>query len=226
MEEASTFLGYVFHNPSLLEEALTTPACKMSEPGVRDNQRLEFLGDAVLGLLSGDKLYREHPEMEEGELTIRRTRLVSTIALSQAAARISLAPRLKRNRGTRDETLDTHALADAIEAILGAAWLDGGLDAARRIFDALQLEEHIENVRWGGNPKGELLLRAQAMKPHRKVTYTQISKTGESHAPVFRCQASIVGVGQAQGEGRSRKDAEAAAAATLLEMMDERTFAE
>ena len=91
--------GYTFTNDALLEEALTTPACRMARPGIRDNQRLEFLGDAVLGLFAANDLYKAYPKEEEGPLTVKRTHMVSTAALVAAADRLGLAARLKVNKG-------------------------------------------------------------------------------------------------------------------------------
>ena len=93
----------------------------MSEPTAHDNQRLEFLGDAVLGFLAADRLYAEFPHEAEGPLTVKRTHLVSSAALCAAAERLGLAAHLKRNRGAAELPRNSKTLADAIEAIIGAA---------------------------------------------------------------------------------------------------------
>ena len=85
-------VGYEFKNEALLEEALTTPAYRMDVPDAKDNQRLEFLGDAVLGMLSAERLYAEFPEEQEGPLTVRRTHMVSAAALCETANRLGLQP--------------------------------------------------------------------------------------------------------------------------------------
>ncbi len=209
-------LGYRFANPGLLAMALTTPAYRMMFPDSPDNQRLEFLGDAVLGLLAADALYRECPRSPEGRLTIQRCHMVSTGALCAAAQRHNLAPLLRRNKGAKELSPNAHTLADAVEAILGAAWLDGGLDAARRVFNALGLEANAESGEWSVNPKGELQKRAQALHPNNHPLYTTLSVTGSSHEPVFTVRVEVHGAGSAEGSARSRKEAEAAAAANLL----------
>ena len=95
-------IGYTFKDAALLERALTTPACRMDRPGVLDNQRLEFLGDAVLGLLSAEYVFKSHPDEQEGALTVRRTHLVSTVALAEAAEKLGLRDFLKRNAGATE----------------------------------------------------------------------------------------------------------------------------
>ncbi len=215
-----TIFGYTFSNPALLDEALTTPSFRMTCPEAHDNQRLEFLGDAVLDFLAADTLYATSPRAAEGQLTIRRTHMVSTPALCAAAARHGLAPLLKRNKGAGPLPANAKTLADAIEAILGAAWLDGGLDAARTVFAALGLETNAEKGSWSDNPKGDLQIRVQAMTPQRHPVYTLLSVGGKSHEPVFEVRVTVEGVGSATASARNRKEAEGAAAARLLAQMD------
>ena len=119
--------GYSFKNAALLEEALTTPSFKMSSPDAADNQRLEFLGDAVLGFIAAERLYGSLPDAPEGVLTVKRTHMGSSAALCAAAARHDLAPRLRRNKGAAPLPENSKTLADAVEAVIGAAFLDGGL---------------------------------------------------------------------------------------------------
>ena len=92
-------LGYVFRDKTLLERALTTPACRMDHPELPDNQRLEFLGDAVFGLLSADAVFAAYPDEQEGPLTVRRTHLVSGAMLAKVAERMGLRDHLRRNKG-------------------------------------------------------------------------------------------------------------------------------
>ena len=210
-------LGYEFARGELLAEALTTPSYRMDHPDAKDNQRLEFLGDAVLGMLSAERLFAEFPDEQEGPLTVRRTRLVSTEALCEAANRLGLAARLRRNRNATELPRDAKTLADAVEAIIGAVYLDGGLAAARRVFDALALTEKAVEYDWRGNPKGELQVRAQAMRPPRHPVYELLKTEGKAHEPVFTVRVSVEGVGSATAAARSHKQAEALAAAALLE---------
>lgn len=209
--EAEIF-GYVFSDPSLLDEALTAPSYRMEHPKARDNQRLEFLGDAVLGLLAADRLYHGRPCGSEGDLTVSRTRMVSAAALCKAAAAHGLSSRLRMNAKAGVPPENSKTYADAVEAVIGAAWLDGGLEAARTVFDALDLE----NVRAPENPKGELQIKAQSMKPPRRPEYGLVSVAGKAHEPVFTVKVSLEGVGEAVASARNRKEAEFAAAAELL----------
>ncbi|MBO7482926.1 MAG: ribonuclease III [Kiritimatiellae bacterium] len=213
---SDTIFGYTFRDPSLLEEALTTPSYRMSAPDARDNQRLEFLGDAVLDFLAADQLYAESPEDSEGTLTVKRTHMVSSPALCDAAARHGLAARLRRNKGAEPLPPGAKTFADAVEAIIGAAWLDGGLDAARKVFEALELETNAEGSAWSGNPKGDLQVRVQAMTPPRHPEYTLLDVAGKSHEPIFTVKVSVDGVGEETARARTRKEAESAAAAKLL----------
>ena len=213
--------GYTFADEALLEEALTTPSYRMQFPDAKDNQRLEFLGDAVLGLLSAERLYGELPHEQEGPLTIRRTHMVSAAALCEAAARHGLAARLRRNKGAEELPRHAKTLADAIEAIIGAAYLDGGFAAAKRVFDALELDSNAERGDWSVNPKGDLQIKAQAMKPPRQPEYTLLETSGKAHEPIFTVKVSVEGVGEAVAKAGVRKEAEALAAAELLKKLNE-----
>jgi len=215
--------GYTFRNPALLEEALTTPSYRMTSPGASDNQRLEFLGDAVLDFLAADRLYAEYPGDAEGPLTVKRTHMVSSAALCEAAARSGdLAGRLRRNKGASPLPQGAKVYADAVEAIIGAAWLDGGLEAAKRIFDALKLSPSPKAAAWDDNPKGYLQTVSQAMTPPRHPEYTTVGISGKAHAPVFTIKVKVEGMGEATASSGSRKDAETAAAAALLKSAAER----
>ena len=210
------FLGHRFADESLLEEALTTPSYRMDVPDAVDNQRLEFLGDAVLGMLGAERVFTEFPSEQEGVLTVRRTHMVSSAALCAAANRLGLAEHLRRNRASETLPRDAKTLADAVEANIGAAYLDGGLAAAKQVFEALGLTANAAGGEWCTNPKGELQVRAQAMKPPRHPEYTLLKTTGKAHEPVFTVRVFVDGVGEATASAHSHKQAEANAAAELL----------
>ncbi len=214
-----TIFGYEFTDEALLEEALTTPSCKQTDRGVRDNQRLEFLGDAVLGLLAADRLFAALPREAEGSLTVRRTHMVSSTALCEAAARHGLAPLLRRNKGAEPLGSGSKTLADAVEAIIGAAYLDGGMAAAKAVFEALALTDRAKESEWSENPKGELQVRAQAMTPPRHPEYRLVRTEGKAHDPLFTVEVSVDGLGTATGTARTRKEAESHAAASLISML-------
>ena len=212
----NVFLGHAFADASLLKEALTTPSCKMTSPEVRDNQRLEFLGDAVLGLLAADRIFSCRPDLGEGDLTVERTHMVSTEALRAAAVRTGLEKHLFTNKGAKEGDLKGKALADAVEAVIGAAYLDGGLDGAREVFDALELAENSVADDTLANPKGALQVWAQSLKPPLHPAYDLVSCAGPSHAPTFTVSASVEGYGSETAKAGTRKEAESAAAAKLL----------
>ena len=188
----------------------------MSTPSAKDNQRLEFRGDAVLGMLAADSVFAKDARAAEGQLTIRRTHMVSTAALCEAAGRTNLAARLRRNKAAAEMPRNSKTLADAIEAIVGAAWLDGGLDAARTVFKALELDANANTGFWAENPKGELQMRAQAMTPSRHPAYKLLKTEGAAHSPLFTVEVSIEGIGNATAQAGSLKEAESKAAAKLL----------
>ena len=214
--------GYTFKDDALLKEALTTPAYRMDHPRATDNQRLEFLGDAVLGLLSADRLYAEFPGESEGPLSMRRSHMVSAAALCGVAARRGLLPKLKRNRGAAPLSAKAKTVADAVEAILGAVYLDGGYAEAKRVFLALGIPENEREDAHGGNPKGALQERAQALKPPRHPVYELVRAAGEAHAPRFTVRASIEGLGAAEATAGNHKEAETRAAEILLRRLSQK----
>ena len=211
--------GYSFKDEGLLTEALTTPSYRMTFPDATDNQRLEFLGDAVLGLLSAERVFAAFPKEAEGPLTVRRTHMVSSAALCEAANRAGLASSLRRNRGADDLPRNAKTLADAVEAIIGAAYLDGGLEAAAQVFEALDLSANAAEGEWNGNPKGELQVISQAMTPPRRPEYTLVKTAGTAHEPVFTVRVKVEGLGEAEATSGSHKKAESLAAANLLKSL-------
>ena len=166
--------------------------------------------------MAAERLYREFPREQEGRLTVRRTHMVSSAALCAVADRIGLAACLRRNKAAAPLPKGAKTLADAVEAIIGAAYIDGGLDAARRVFEALGLGANAAAGEWSANPKGELQVRAQAMKPARLPKYELLGTTGKAHEPVFTVRVEVEGLGEATASAHSHKEAEALAAAALL----------
>ena len=211
-----TVFGYEFRDASLAVAALTAPAYRMDHPDARDNQRLEFLGDSVLGLLAAERMYAAFPDEPEGQLTVRRTHMVSTAALCEAAGRLGLAALLRRNRAAAELPRNSKTLADAVEAVIGAAYLDGGFAAARQVFAALDLDANARAPEWSENPKGELQVRAQAMTPPRHPQYELLEVAGKAHEPVFTVRVTVDGIGVATASAHTRREAEAAAAVKLL----------
>ncbi len=207
-------LGYTFSRPELLHQALTHPSC-----GPEDNQRLEFLGDAVLQYLMSDILYATHPASQEGQLTHLRALLVCEAALSQVARTMNVGDALLMDKG---EALTggrekPSVLCDAMEAILAAVYLDGGLEAARGII--LRHWPKPEDVRRPmQDSKGalqEYLQRDSGEAP----TYATVAQSGPPHDRMFEAAVYRYGQELARGTGRTKKQAEQAAALTALEKL-------
>jgi|SRR5581483_332683 ribonuclease-3 len=216
-------LGYVFKNPGLLQLALTHPSVA-HEQGVpvQHNQRLEFLGDAVLQLILTRELYQKFPEFGEGPLTKARAKLVNRQALAEMGRRLDLGRHLIISRGEEAHggRERSSTLADAFEAMLGAVFLDGGFDAAAEVIlhgfrDAFG---DLSGIPVLENPKGELqelLQTHSAEAPH----YHVVSATGPDHDRIFECTVHHEGVELARGRGKSKKAAESEAALAALKFL-------
>lgn len=220
MESLEVKIGYKFRNSLLLAEALTHPslAYETQRPHF-DNQRLEFLGDAVLQLALTDHLYQLFPGFTEGDLTKLRARLVSKAALCQFASEIGLGTFVMLGRGEEASGGRTRAstLADAFEALLGAIYLDGGFDAAREVVLQVTKNE-VKNISVKPeekNPKGSLQEVLQSIVPESPV-YKLVSEDGPDHDKKFVIEVLWLGNVLAQGEGSNKKQAEAAAASEAL----------
>ncbi len=222
--ELAKMLGYTFRNESLLRLALKHPSVTHEDKGeLYNNQRLEFLGDAVLQLALTQELYDKHPQEEEGALTKARAQMVNRRALANQAEHLNLGIYLRMSHG---EELSggrqrTSSLADAFEAIIGAVFVDGGYEEARR-FVLHQFEGLLSKVSIitnQDNPKGELQERLQATSPCPP-TYELVSVSGPDHDRMFVCRVHHLGVELGRGSGRSKKEAESQAALAALIGMD------
>ncbi len=213
-------LGYRFHNRDLLQLALTHPSVA-HEQGLRvqTNQRLEFLGDAVLQLVLTRELYEKFPAFGEGPLTKARAKLVNRRTLAEHARQLGLGAHLILSRGEeqhggRDRQ---SALADTFEALLGAIFLDGGFEAAREFIlsEFLGAFGELSALPILENPKGELQELLQAVSSEAPQYYVA-SATGPDHDRVFECTVHHGGAELARGQGKSKKDAESQAALAAL----------
>ncbi len=220
-------LGYTFRDKGLLELALTAPSCRGERQGdaLADNQRLEFLGDAVVGLLAAGLVYARYTDETEGGLSVRRSHLTSGRALARVARRIGLGAFLRLGRadeqgGGRDKD---KPLVDALEALFGAAWCDGGLPAAERIFATLLGEldaaDEAGDTQWQDNPKGRLQELAQRHAWPDSPRYETVGVEGPAHAPHYTVRACVAGGAEAYGAGTTKRAAEAEAASRLLERL-------
>ena len=209
-------LGYSFEDPGLLRLALTHPSAQGSA-GARDYQRLEFLGDRVLGLVVAESLYKTCPQDSEGALARRYNDLVHRDACAAIARTLDLGPHLIMSEaeaasgGARKSAI----LADVCESVIGAVFLDGGYEASRRLVQRL----------WGTwlshpgpvpiDPKTALQEWAQGMKLPLP-NYTDVDRSGPDHAPEFTVEARVSGYAPARGTGASKRAAQEAAATTIL----------
>ncbi len=215
-------LGYRFRDRGLLEHALTHKSKAHEDPsgGVVDNESLEFLGDAVLGLVVADALFRAFPRSSEGQKSKIKANLVSTTALAEMANALGLGDHMILGRGEEKTggRRKPALLADTCEALIAALYIDGGLDAARG-FILRELGSHIEEARqpgfFGRDHKSRLQERLQSLGrslPHYRVS----AESGPEHRKLFVVQVTVDDVQLAQAEGRTKKDAEQEAARLAL----------
>lgn len=215
-------LGYDFHDHPLLVLALTHPSLA-HEAGVgplqQHNQRLEFLGDAVLQLVITAELYAKFPLFGEGPLTQARAQMVNRTSLAGQGRRLNLGDHLILSRGeeTTGGRIRASTLADAFEAVIGALFLDAGYERTAEVILRLFRDEFGELVELPNliNPKGELQEYLQAKSPEPP-HYVQISVSGPDHFRQFECAVYHGSQELARGVGRSKKLAESAAALEAL----------
>lgn len=224
LHELEQHLDYTFHDLRLLRAALyhSSYANEHRAQSVSSNERLEFLGDAVLGFVSADYLYRKHPDLPEGELTRIRAALVCEDSLHEVAQRLHLGDFLMLGKG-EESGGGRHRpsiLADAVEAVLAAVYLDGGIDEARALVHRILLEKEPEQVVESRRRdcKTELQELVQR-KPNQELRYELVSESGPDHAKVFTVAVMLNGQVVGLGSGRSKKEAEQSAARTALEQM-------
>ncbi len=219
-------LGYAFKNRGLLETALTNPSYRADHAAERieDNQRLEFLGDAVFGLLTAQQVFERYADEDEGGLTVRRSHLASGRALAELARRIGLGQYLRLGKG--DEAAGGRdkdkPLTDAMEAVFGAAWCDGGAKAVKAVYAKLMADSaEMPLDLWAENPKGRLQELAQRNAWPDSPAYELMEVTGPSHAPAYTVKARVHGGHEALGAGRTKRAAEVTAAQALLRVLEE-----
>ena len=212
--------GYTFRQPKLLELALTHRSAVATDSEAPSNERLEFLGDSVLGLVVADQLYLDHPEQSEGDLTKTKAMLVNEVTLAAIAREIglnqcvSLSPEELRAGGQERPSI----VADAFEAIIGAIYRDGGYDAARDVVMRLiyTRKDRITTDESQRNYKGELLELVQS-RGEGMPRYEVVMERGPDHAKEFHVIVLIGGQKIGNGVGTSKKEAEQKAASIALE---------
>ena len=220
LESLEIILGYSFKNRELLEQALTHPSLSYeTQRACGDNQRLEFLGDAVLQLIITHDLFDRFHDFTEGALTKLRSRMVSRSALTHYAKEINLGSHLRMGKGEESSGGRSRpsTLADAFEALIAAIYLDSNYDQARAIVLSL-LEKELALISAQPveiNPKGQLQELLQA-KSSASPNYRIISQEGPDHAKRFEANVEWCGEILGVGSGQSKKEAEIAAALVAL----------
>jgi ribonuclease III len=218
-----TRMAYQFRDVSLLRLALTHPSVAHEQGRlVRHNQRLEFLGDAVLGLILTQELYEKFPMASEGPLTKARAQMINRRTLAEQARRIELQNDLILSRGEEANLGRSRAsaLADGFEALVGAVFMDGGLEAARAfvLHSFREVFGELTSIPTLENPKGELqeILQARSTEAPQ---YVVAGETGPDHDRSFECVVTHGGVELGRGRGKSKKAAESEAAVAALKTL-------
>jgi ribonuclease III len=227
LEQLESALAYRFQTPAHLSMALCHSSYVNEQPQGRlvSNERLEFLGDAVLNLAISHLLMTQHPELAEGELSRNRAYLVNETQLAAIAREIDLGPHLLLGKGEEltDGREKNSILADAVEAVIAAIYLDGGFDAAYSFVEK-RFSERLRSVnrrRHGTDFKSRLQERVQATH-HEVPRYEVIGASGPDHDKTFRVRMHVAGI-TADGDGKSKKMAEQEAARIGLELLDQST---
>ena len=225
IKDLETAIGYRFRNISLLQNALThsSYANERWHNSLLSNERLEFLGDSVLGMLVAEYLYKTFPNRPEGELTRMRADMVCEHTLATAANRIGLGDHLllghgeEQGGGRHRESI----LADAMESVIAASFLDGGLDAALKIVQQFILVEVPVTKMHNADYKTGLQELVQ-QKKNQVLSYALVGETGPDHDKEFRVEVSLNGTVVGKGVGSSKKRAEQDAARDALEALRKR----
>ncbi|MBE6976348.1 MAG: ribonuclease III [Ruminococcaceae bacterium] len=222
MKELETAIGYRFQNINLLQNALahSSYANERWHNSLMSNERLEFLGDSILGMLVADHLYRTFPDRPEGELTRMRADMVCERSLAKIAGEIGLGTHLLLGRGEEQSggrSRDS-ILADAVESVIAACYLDGGMDAALTFVQRFVLSRvptaGLQNVDY----KTALQEQVQ-QKRNQTLSYTLVGESGPDHDKHFQVELTLNGVVIGKGVGTSKKRAEQDAARVALENM-------
>lgn len=212
-------IGYRFSNMMLLHEALTHSSAAHGQKGIANYERLEFLGDRVLGLAMAEHLFQAFPEAAEGELARRFNSLVNKATCVDVAEELELGPYIKLGDsealagGRRKQTI----LADSCEALLGAIYLDGGWEPVKAVVTSFWARRAAEVASIPLDAKTALQEWVQGRGGETKLPrYLKIAASGPDHAPAFVYEVRVEGLEPARGKGASRRAAEQAAATAML----------
>lgn len=217
-------LGLTFRDEALLEQALVHSSFVNEHPeaALRSNERLEFLGDAVVSLVFSEALWISHPEDPEGSLTTRRAAIVSTRGLARIASRLDLGPALSMGQGAErsGERRRSSVLAGTLEALVAAIYLDQGLETARdRLYEWAASELQAPRGSLAPKPAKSRLQEFSFATTGRAPAYTLVSAEGPDHQKHYVIDVSVDGQHLGRGTGRSRREAETEAARAALELL-------
>ena len=218
-------LGYLFRNRALLETALThsSYANENRASGIVCNERLEFLGDSVLGVTVADFLYRHFPDMPEGRMTRLRAELVCEQSLHRVALELHLGDYLRLGKGEEHNGGRKRAsiLSDAVEAVIAAMYLDAGMETAAGFIHRCLLDD-VRAIETPTFTDYKTSLQELVQRHSGQVlSYELVGEEGPDHAKTFRVQVCLNGDPIGRGTGRTKKEAEQAAAANALEALRE-----
>lgn len=218
-------LGYHFKDISLLENALThsSYANEHHLGSINSNERLEFLGDSVLGMVVADNLYHTFPNLPEGDLTRLRANLVCEGSLAAIARKLNLGEYLRLGRGEAScgGNQRPSIIADAVEAVLAAVYLDGGIAQTRRIIQRYVLD-NISEVQEATRDHKTYLQELVQRKPNQVLSYHLTGESGPDHNKTFTMSVCLNGKAIGIGSGRSKKEAEQMAAKAAIASMKEK----
>jgi ribonuclease III len=237
-EQLESRIGYRFSKPELLERALTHSSAipelralhaggLASEPLPQDNEQLEFLGDAVLDMLASEYLLTTFPEWSEGQLSKSRARLVNARSLEATGRRLRLGEHLRLGRG-EEKTGGREKpalLADAVEAVIAAIYLDGGLEAAREVLRRILFEQALEErgERIAESDRKSALQEFLQGRGQPTAEYRLARESGPDHQKKFQIEVWVGGLCLASAEGSTKKEAEQRAAHSALERLEQLT---
>ncbi len=216
-------IGYKFSNKELLTTALTHSSYsnESRRHGVECNERLEFLGDAVLGAIVAEYLYKRFPRMSEGTMTRLRADMVCEKNLAVAAEKIKLGMYLLIGKGEEHNggRIRSSILADAMEAVIAALFLDGGYEAAKGFIRKLILEPFEASDKVPDVDRKTALQELVQKKSNQVLEYRLVGESGPDHAKTFTVMVVLNGKPVSKGEGKSKKDAEQDAARHAIEVL-------
>lgn len=215
LDELARRVGHTFDDPNLLRRALAHRSWCAETPGEESNERLEFLGDAVLGWVIADVVYRQYNELPEGSLTDLRKSVVSAVALAEVAEEIGLGPYILLGKGEAAAGGSTKPsiLSDAFEAVLGAVYLDGGNEAAYSMVETLVAPRMLASVDRLDELDNKTQLQERCARSGFSAPVYELSSVGPDHAKIFTARVVVGNRVLGQGEGRTKKAAEQVAAA-------------